>query len=192
MVAAARAGRPGIVTLAAALFALTAAVIALASYRLACRGQDTGKGSSRLTVSALWQSSALAAICYAWGAVAMQGLYLTRLTGLKWQHGWEYALAMALLAGASMAFAGSLSRLLKAATLTGDEAPLRWAMPLAAAQACVAGVGLVVLVVSGKAFSTRADWAANRVFVGLAVAILAVCVASIAVQRQSKTVLDAA
>jgi hypothetical protein len=185
MVIAARAGRPDIVTAAAALFALAAVVVAVVSNRPVLRRQRSEIWSPVAAhVAALRQSSVLAAICYAWGAAAMQGLYLTRLTGLKWQHGWQYALAMLLLAGASIWFARSLARMAQASAPTGDEPQVRWAVPLAAAQACVAGAGLVALAVSGKMVSVRADWAANRVFVGLAVAILAISLGSILGQRR--------
>jgi hypothetical protein len=178
MIIAARADRPDLVTLSAVIFALIAVAAALAFYRQSCRWLQSDEGPPAPIVSVLLQGSTLGAICYAWGAVAMQGLYLTRLTGLKWQHGWQYALAMALLAAASVAFARSLF-----SRPHGAERQMRWAVPLAAAQACVACMGFAALIVSGKLFSVRADWAANRVFAGLAVAIFAVSVASIVVQR---------
>jgi hypothetical protein len=178
MIVAARADRPDLVTLAAVIFSLIAVAAALAFYRQSCRRLQSGEGAQPPIVAVLLQGSTLGAICYAWGAVAMQGLYLTRLTGLKWQHGWQYALAMALLAAASAAFARSLI-----SRPHGAERQMRWAVPLAAALGCVACVGLAALIVSGKLFSIRADWAANRVFGGLAVAIFAVSVASIVVQR---------
>lgn len=183
MIAAASAGRVEIVTIAAAAFVcVTVAIVSVFCWQ-ALHWPRPGKAPLMPAFVALRQSSTLAAICYAWGAVAMQGVYLTPLTGLKWQHGWQYALAMALLAAASLAFARALSDPLRSARPTGAERPYRWAPALAAAQAGVAGVGLVALIVSGKLFSTRADWAANRVFAALAVAIFAVSVASIVVQR---------
>ena len=183
MIIAARADHPDLVTIATGIFSLAAAVVALVFYLQACRRLQSGKGPPEPIIPVLLKGSALLAICYAWGAVAMQGLYLTRLTGLKWQHGWQYALAMALLGAASLAFARSLSVSLHNARPRNTERQVRWAMSLAAVQACVASVSLAALIVSGKLFSIRADWAANRVFAGLAVAVLAVSVASIAVQR---------
>jgi hypothetical protein len=58
-----------------------------------------------------------------------------------------------------------------------EDARLRLAAPLAAAQGLVAAGGLAALALSGKLWSTRADWAANRVFAALAVAVLAISVA---------------
>ncbi|MGD9806220.1 MAG: hypothetical protein AB7E81_15895 [Hyphomicrobiaceae bacterium] len=192
MIFAARAGQPSVVTAGAAAFAFVAVVVAILVCRQAFRWVPMAKSPFVPSAVALLQSSSIAAVCYAWGAVAMQGLYLTPLTGLKWQHGWQYALAMALLAVASIAFARSASGLLQSARLTGAEPQFRWAVPLAAAQAGVAGVGLIALAASGKLSSTRADWAANRVFTGLAVAILAVSIASIVAHRRLSSAPNAA
>lgn len=189
MVGAARAGQAEIVTLAAGAFACAALAVALVFSWQALHWPPSTRSPLMPAFVALLQSSSLAAICYLWGALAMQGVYLTAITGLKWQHGWQYALAMALLAVASAVFAQSLADPLKSGAPTGSERQFRWATALAAAQACVAGIGLVVLIVSGKLFSTRADWAANRVFAGLAVAVFAMSVASMIVQRRLKPAL---
>jgi len=186
MVAGASAGHTAVVTAAAALFAITAVAVAFVFGWQASHWPQSRSEPLVPAFVALLQSSGLAAICYGWGAVAMQGVYLTPITGLKWQHGWQYAAAMALLAAASLAFARSVSDPLRGVRPTGTERPFRWALPLAAAQAGIAGVGLAALAISGKLFSARADWAANRVFAGLAVAILAVSVASILVHRHLK------
>jgi hypothetical protein len=185
-IAAASIGRIHAVTIAAAVFSGIAIAVAVAACWQTFNWPRTARAPLMPAFVGLLQSSSFAAICYAWGAVTMQGLYLTPVTGLKWQHGWQYALAMALLAAASIAYARSLSGLIRSAHPTGMERQFRWATPLAAAQAIVAGVGLVALWLSGKLFSTRADWAANRVFAALAVAILAVSLASILAQRRLK------
>jgi hypothetical protein len=184
MIFAARGVQASVVTAGAAAFAFVAVVVAVLFCRQAFQRAPTAESAFVPPTVALLQSSSIAAVCYAWGAVAMQGLYLTPLTGLKWQHGWQYALTMALLAVASIAFARSVAGLLQSARLTGSAWQFRWAVPLAAAQAAVAGVGLVALAASGKLPSIRADWAANRVFTGLAVAILAVSIASMIAYRR--------
>lgn len=184
MIVSASIGQTAVVTIAAAVFALTAVAIAFIFGRQAVHWPRSEKAPLMPAFVALLQSSTLTAICYAWGAVAMQGVYSTPITGLRWQHGWQYALAMALLAAASMVFARSLSTPLRSARPSGAERQLRWATPLAAAQAGVAGVGLAALVLSGKIFSSRADWAANRVFAALAIAILALSVASMVAQHR--------
>src|SRR5262245_60380485 len=90
IVIAARIRQPDLATAAASSLALVVAMAAVTSAGSGARG-----------------SAWLAALAYAWGAIAMQAAYLTPLTGLKWQHGWQYALAMALLAVGSLWLAGS-------------------------------------------------------------------------------------
>lgn len=153
------AALPDLATGGAAVFAFAVAMTAAIQTR----------SSRPLRANAL-----LSALAYAWGAVAMQGAYLTPLTGLKWQHGWQYALAMALLAVGSLAFAGPVGRGDRAGAERHFDARLRLAAPLAGAQALIAAGGLAALAASGKLWSERADWVANRVFAGLALAILAI------------------
>ncbi|MGE0699522.1 MAG: hypothetical protein AB7O57_10535 [Hyphomicrobiaceae bacterium] len=163
MVAGARSGVTWIVTAAAAAFTVAAVIVAIAAERDVGRANATRPDASR---DRLHAGAVTAAIAYAWGAVAMQGLYITPLTGLKWQHGWQYAAAMLLLACISIVIARRLR-----SSSPGLEAT---ASLLAAGQAAVAGGGLIALVATGKLWSVRADWAANRVFAALAIAVLAI------------------
>lgn len=116
----------------------------------------------------------------------MQGLYWTPLTGLKWQHGWQYAAAMALLATGSALLSRTLRRTLPAAETAVANNHVRLAVPAAVSQGLIAAGGLAALIVSGKLWSVRADWAANRVFAGLAVAILAISVATVVTGLRSR------
>lgn len=170
-----------VVSAAAASFALAVTVVAVAAnfdlWRP--RASNPATGGEREAASSLATNAGLSAIAYGWGAIAMQGLYLTPLTGLKWQHGWQYALAMALLSLGSGLFARTIARPVAGADPDGWRTHLRSARPLAAVQALVAGCGLAVLALSGKLASVRADWAANRVFSALAVAILAIAMVSL-------------
>jgi hypothetical protein len=184
MIASARSGAATAMTIAAAAFAVAAVAVAAIAAVQAARWPPSPRSPLMPAFVALLQSARFAAICYAWGAVAMQGVYLTPLTGLRWQHGWQYATAMALLAIGSLLFARSLAPVMATARPTGAERQFRWAVPLALAQTAVAAIGLAALLFSGKLLSTRADWAANRVFAGLAVAVLAVSLASIFVQQR--------
>lgn len=169
IIVAAFASRPGLATVASAGFILAA----ILASRVA---------SSRPTL--LRDHALLATIAYAWGAISMQGAYLTPLTGLRWQHGWQYALAMALLAAASLAFARMRGP-------HSENQPHATAWPLLATllaivQALVAAGGIAALAVSGKLWSERADWAANRVFAGLAVAILVISASHLIAGQRSK------
>ena len=184
MILAAARDAPLVVTLAAAAFAVAAVLVAVLSNVDPWRDPPAA-GISALTASGrLRTNTYLAAVAYGWGAITMQGLYLTPVTGLKWQHGWQYALAMALLAAASWAFVYSLQPAVPAKDPRGWRLHFRLALPLAAGQALVAGGGLAALILSGKLFSTRADWAANRVFAALAVAVLAISIVSLVSHRR--------
>ncbi len=181
------AGIAALVTFGAAVFAMTAVLVSGVTLAQAWRWSDVpDRHASLASYVALLQTTRLSAVFYTWGAVSMQGLYLTPLTGLKWQHGWQYAAAMALLALATIAFERTLPRPVPGDDGIGWRRHIRWAVTLAGAQALVAGIGIAALVVSGKLWSERADWAANRVFAGLAVAVLAVSAASMVAQHRHR------
>jgi hypothetical protein len=174
---------------AAAVFALSATVAAVLSNFEAWRLAPPTETRSA-TVRTFWairRNTQIAAIAYAWGALTMQGIYLTPLTGLRWQHGWQYAAAMALLSGGCALFVRTLRPPVAGADPRGWQTHFRLAKPLALAQAGLAAGSLAVLSLSGKMAGQRADWAANRVFAALAVAVLAISIAaavSIARARQ--------
>lgn len=161
-----------LVIMAAALYSMTvivAAISANAPYwtKTLQAGDPTGNPSSE-AVAMLCRNIRLMAISYAWGGFAMQALYTTPLTGLKWQHGWQYAAIMALLSVGAFLFA----RLLE------DQRPVmrRWllamAVPLAIGHALMAAGGLVFLAASGKLLLRKSDWAANQVFLFGALTIM--------------------
>lgn len=167
----------GLVTAGAAVFAGGAVASAVVSHLEPWRKRGFDADHLMLAWGRLRQLVPLQVIAYAWGAVAMQGLYLTPLTGLKWQHGWQYALALALLAALSAAYV----RMLWPPPVPDNEGDptARWTrlgLPLVIGQGVAAGGLLGWLLVSGKLASIRADWAANRVFVAVAVAIVAISV----------------
>lgn len=180
MVAAAATGRGEFVTAAAALFAVSACVVAVLCNIDAWRRPLSidADADALVAIGALRRNAMLAATAFGWGALAMQGVYVTALTGLKWQHGWQYAAAMAVLGTGWWAFARTLRPALPGAERKGWAAHFRWACPLALGQGLIAAGGLGALVISGKLWSIRADWAANRVFAALAVAILAISIAT--------------
>jgi hypothetical protein len=119
-------------------------------------------------VSALLSNLRLLVYAYAWGALAMHGLYATRLTGLRWQHGWQYGTAMTLLAAITFAYARAVWR------SQGDRQTvwLRLAAPLAVFQCVFAAGSLLFLASSGKLLTRRADFAANQIFLSLALMVM--------------------
>jgi hypothetical protein len=188
MVAAGATGLTLLVSAAAAGFALAVALVAVASnFEIWRRGPASDVRVNALRAyGSLRRNGLICALAYGWGAVAMQAVYLTPLTGLRWQHAWQYALAMALLAAGAVAFVRSLPLPVPRARAGASHKRFRLAVPLALAQALLAAGGLAFLAVSGKLASARADWAANRVFAALAVAILAVSMATVVSMKRTE------
>jgi hypothetical protein len=168
MMLTARAGLTAATGLLAAAFVAGAVAASMRANAPYWRGED-GAGLDSQPFLAARRNTRLAAITYAWAALAMQALYTTSLTGLRWHHGWQYAIAFALLAfGAFL-----LARALGPQAASASHLHLRrMTAPLAVAQAIVAALGLVYLAGSGKLLLHRADWAANIIFVSAALAIM--------------------
>jgi hypothetical protein len=101
----------------------------------------------------------------------MLGVYL--LSGLKWQHGWQYGTGMALIALAALAYARS-PRWLDAVAI------------VVALQGAASAIGLAVLAGSGKLASVKSDWAANVIFVAGGVTIAILSVLAVAAHRRSR------
>jgi len=125
------------------------------------------------------RNARLMALTYAWGSLALLAVY--KLSGLKWQHGWQYGSAMAVVAGALLLYVHKL----------GDpKTPLRSLTSLdatsyaALAQAIAAAGGLVFLVTSGKLWSGKQDWAANHVFIAGGLAIAGISLLAFLVHRR--------
>ncbi len=110
-------------------------------------------------------------IAWTWGAGAASMLAVYLISGLKWQHGWQYGSGMLLIA-----LLGFLYSLIigEPASVLRRPGVLNAVAMLAAAQGVAAIGGVTVLVLSGKVASNKADWAANIIFVagGLAITVL--------------------
>lgn len=140
------------------------------------RATEFSKSGEVTSPETLWRANASAdiarrnaklfATCYAWGGIALLAVY--SLTQLNWKHGEQYATILLVLSAISLIFAG---------LLTGEPsklraAYLRIAAMLTTVQAALSAVGLAYLVGVGKLTSTRADWAANYIFLFGGIAIL--------------------
>ena len=149
-----------LVTASAGSFALWAIGIGIVINLPHWRKPSDGRAHVGELAAVFRQNVRLMSAVYAWGALSMQTLYTTSLTGLRWQHGWQYALLMLLFALASFHVAQAL----------GDPDPkyrspwLAWAVPMTIATAFLSAFALLFLVFSGKLAVRRADWAANIVF----------------------------
>jgi hypothetical protein len=125
-------------------------------------------GSQALRLSAV-DNARLAAITYAWCGTALQAVYITPITGIRWQHSWQYGLGLALVAVGTFAYGSIVSRQPADGKPNGAVA----AAPLLAfVQALLAAGCIVFLILSGKLVSRRMDWASNQVFLFGALTIL--------------------
>jgi len=149
-----------LVTLSAATFAVALIGIAIAINLPFWRRDGEPDPDGRIATAAFCRNAQLIAAVYGWGALAMQLLYTTPLTGLKWQHGWQYALLLLLFALASFHISQSLRDPERRVRLSW----LAWATPMSIATAVLSAAALIYLVMSGKLAVRRADWAANLVF----------------------------
>ena len=105
----------------------------------------------------------LLALGYAWGGASLLAVYI--LSSLRWQHGWQYGCGM--LAIAALIYAGS----------RGLSA--RWSPSLERGLTIVVLVhgwaatgGLAWLILTGKIWSSKGDWAANIVFIAGALSLV--------------------
>lgn len=159
-------GRLGIVVASAGFFGACAIALSVSINAPLWREGRLVLDSRDDAIIALRRNSNLVAIAYVWGASAMQTLYTTSLTGLRWQHGWQYALAMLLFAVAAFRFARGLSDPKRQDGLVALGAPV------AIFNALLGAAGLAFLAMSGKLLLWRSDWAANQVFLFGALVIM--------------------
>jgi hypothetical protein len=179
MVAVLAAGRGSGWTLALAvvLFALQMLFVAL-RLNAPFWGSKPPAAEATATVTCAQSNAVLAALVYAWGAIAMLAIY--SLTPLKWQHWWQYGAAMLLIAGAIFLYAYVLT--------AGRESyrsarALEILIGLTTAQGIAVVVALLWLMLSGKIYTPRGDWAANEIFIGGAVMLAMLAAVSIPTLR---------
>lgn len=129
----------------------------------------SANGRQTLQATALSRLTLILALTYAWGATAMYVDY--SWSTLHWRHGWQYALAMALVAGALAYYGRYLGQ---AGQKDGSASVVERGFRLAAVHGLAAGTALVWMITSGKLQTPKDDWAANHVFVagGLAIVFL--------------------
>jgi len=151
----------------AASFALFITILSFAINRRYWR-VPPGEGHKNNFAIAAARNARLMGVCYFWGAVALLAIY--SLTQLSWQHGWQYAMGMALFGIVGFAFAVYLRR----DGLNQYNTIFRLARFLTVAQCIGAALGLVYLIGTGKMSSLHDDWAANQVFLfgGIAIVLL--------------------
>lgn len=163
-----QAGLPMLSWSAAALFCVTLVAIALDVNRLWWEDALAARAEDAPVLAALGNARILM-IGYLWGALTLLAIY--RLSGLRWQHGVQYAVAMTLMSALIHAYTHRLAQ-----PESAFRRP-RWLVAmtsLSLLQGAAALAGIAFLIGSGKIFSMKGDWAANQVFLagGLAIAAL--------------------
>lgn len=173
MWAAAGTGNRLLSLIAAGAFGASIVLAALRTNVPLWRSPHMPDARRRLQAEAMRRNARLAALVYAWGAAAMFAVYM--LGGLAWRHGWQYGSAMALLAGAFLAYVHAMR---PASTLRTARALLNAAV-FTVLHGLGASAGLGFLLGSGKLATVKGDWAANHVFLAGGAAIVALCVVTL-------------
>jgi hypothetical protein len=151
------------------VFSATAAIAAFLLNRRYWQG-TAAVGGKPVIVHALIASTQLTTLVYAWGAATLFLVYSA--SGLRWQHGWQYGSAMALIAAGMAYYAKRLGQ--NDPEFTSENAIER-AVALASVQGIAVSMGLLWLVASGKILTPRTDWAANLIFVTGGLSIVCLC-----------------
>jgi hypothetical protein len=178
MVSGVQSGVPSIVVAAALLYALAISATAIEVNRPLWRLDGVEVAPDAASV-ALRRNLRLLALIYGWGSAAMFGVY--GLSGVRWQHGWQYGSVLALIA---------LLFLLYVHTTGGDDGPLRTRRALMMSQAltvlhgAAAIAGLGYLLLSGKMASTKADWPGSVIFLAGSLAVAALCLVAAITQNK--------
>lgn len=121
------------------------------------------------------------ALVYAWGGLTLNLVY--RYGGLRWQHGWQYGLAMLLIA-ASIAFAsGWMQDHAERGPTPGAETRL---LQFTVLHGLAAAAALLWLAMSGKLATPKDDWAANIVFVCGGLGVLGITALTVRAARHSR------
>jgi biotin transporter BioY len=151
------------------VFSLTCSIAGFVLNRPYWRS-DTSPATRPHTITALIACTKISALVYAWGAAALLLVY--SITGLRWQHGWQYGSAMAIIA---LCMAYYVKLLDQGHPDFAGERAVEKVILLAAGQGVVFSVGLLWLVASGKVLTPRSDWAANLIFVAGGLCIVCLC-----------------
>lgn len=173
MVSGVAAGMPGLSWAGAGLFAVALVAVSIDVNRpwWAQAGSDADLD---LAIAAAIRNARLMILGYLWGSLALFAIY--RLSGLRWHHGIQYAVGMAVIAWLILAYVHLIAR--SDSSLRSPRA-LLLATRVSLAHGAGALAGIAFLIVSGKIHSIKSDWAANQVFLagGLAVVALSLIAA---------------
>jgi hypothetical protein len=124
----------------------------------------TGSTSPDLLFHTMRRNTRLAALVYAWAAAAFFAIY--GLTGVSWQHGFQYGTAAALIAAGLLYYVHKLG-----ASGANDPPPV----VLTILHSLAVTAGLIFLLASGKLQTAKGDWPANYIFLFGGFAIVGLC-----------------
>jgi hypothetical protein len=164
----ARLGTPWISGTAAVFVPLMAITVAL-RINTPYWSQNLSEPGLGPIIDASRRNARLIAWTWATGGVSMLLVYL--LSGLRWQHGWQYGSGMVLIATLIFGYAVAVKSPSSYLRRPGLINAVAW---MAAAQGIAGTAGIMLLVISGKLASMKGDWAANIIFVagGFAITVL--------------------
>lgn len=171
MVSGVWSGIPFMVTCGALLFAMALIATSWQINRPLMLMKASEEISHETLQHAGRRNARLIALVYVWGALAMLMLY--QWTGLRWQHGLQYAYGMAAIGALIIIWVHSSVQ--PGSRLVTPPA-LALALKGTIAHAIAALAGLVFLIGSGKIMSVRSDWAANRLFLAGGIAVVGLSV----------------
>ncbi len=127
-----------------------------------------------VSLSLLRYTTGVSAYVCAWSAAALIFAYV--LAGLRWQHGWQYALAFALAAAGFVAYFRRLTKISSSADPATSSAALKNAVRLSILEVIAIVTTIAWMTLSGKFTTSRDDWLANNVFLAAGVACLSLSV----------------
>mgnify|MGYP001351663660 CR=1 FL=1 len=172
MVSGIAAGLPALPWTAAGLYVCALVAVALDVNR-PWWNQPGSAPDDDAAVSAAIRNARLMMLGYIWGSLAL--IFIYRLTGLRWQHGFQYAAGMALIAWLIIVYVHFLAR---HGSILRSPRGLLLATRLTLAHAAAALAGITFLLASGKIHSAKGDWAANQVFLAGGIAVIALSLIS--------------
>jgi hypothetical protein len=168
-------------TLAAAFF-LSIAVAGFAASKHFRRPDVVASGTPRIARLAMQSAALMSVIVYAWAAAALLVIY--QGSGLIWQHGWQYALVLSLIALGLAHYVRDLSR---DDHWASQPAAIAGSVRLAMLHGAVSAAIFVWILAAGKLATVKGDWAANHIFLATTASIAILSVIAVQTYRAQQS-----
>jgi hypothetical protein len=167
----AASGSRSLTALAALAYALAVLIVAWRINRGAWT--EDGTASQGFLFHTMRRNTRIAALVYAWAAAAFFAVY--GLSTVRWQHGFQYGSAAALIAGGLLYYVHRMG---------SDGTGTAPAPRLTILHGLAVTAGLLFLLSSGKLQSMKGDWPANYIFLFGGLALVGVCYLAFVTQRR--------